>query len=185
MNVRKAVIVIAVVATIGGAVWCYVSPYLALERLKAAAQNGDAAELAELVDFPSVRESLKAGLKASVLREMIPVENNPVAALGLLMAGALVDPLVDAFVSPSAIAALLEGQRPANAQVSPDTPRDAKIGPSIQAPDRGPEVQMGYEGLSTFIVRFREKESGQDGITLVMKRHGLSWKLTAIKLPMR
>ncbi len=184
MNVRKTLLVISIVAATAGSIWFYFSPYLALQQLKTAAQNSDTEELTELVDFPAVRESVKEALKASVMREMKKMEDNPFAALGMLMADAMIDPMVESFVSPNGIAALSEGQRPAKGNMSATDENFGKV-PSqpIQAENSGADVLMGYEGLSKFTVRFREKESGKDEIILVMKRSGLSWKLTSIRMP--
>ena len=184
MNFRKGFLVVSVVAATAGSTWFYFSPYIALHQLKSAAQNSDTEELAELVDFPAVRESVKEALKVSVMREMKKIGDNPFAALGMLMANTMIDPMVESFVSPSGIAALSEGRRPAKGGGG-HTGENLEGVPaeSTRAEGSGPDVQMGYEGLSKFTVRFREKQSGEDAIILVMRRQGLSWRLTSVRLP--
>ncbi|MBV8626289.1 MAG: DUF2939 domain-containing protein, partial [Paraburkholderia sp.] len=51
-----AVIVIALVVTLG---YAYASPYIALDRLKRAADARDAETVNQYVDFPALRVSLK------------------------------------------------------------------------------------------------------------------------------
>lgn len=177
---RKPTMVIAgIVIGIFGVAWFYGAPYLVLKEMKAAAQAGNAEDLAEYVDFPAVRESIKGTLKASLMRELENDQdkNNPFAALGMAMAGAMIDPMVEAFVSPSGIAGLMAGR------VSPgDKMADESAQSSDPASD-AESVQMGYEGFGKFIVRIRPQDHGDNkGADLVLRRHGLSWKLVTVRI---
>jgi hypothetical protein len=72
----------------------FASPILALHSLTQAAKAGDKVALAQKVDFPAVRESLKAQLKTAMTRkfeEDPELRDNPFAAFGqLLMASVVV-----------------------------------------------------------------------------------------------
>ena len=86
------------------------SPFLAIRSLQAAAEAGDRDRLEALVDFPSVREGFKSQLNAEVVRRMRTdpdLADNPLAALGAALAPALVGSLVDAYVTPDAIAQMV------------------------------------------------------------------------------
>lgn len=52
------------------ALYLWASPYLFLRALQGAVLEGDRARLERLVDFPRVREGLKAQVQARLLREM-------------------------------------------------------------------------------------------------------------------
>src|SRR6185436_7220516 len=94
-----------VLAVLFAGVWLYFTPYLALNRLQKAARNGDSEAMAEMVDFPSLRESVKTNVRTQVERA-VGRRSNPIGVLGGLLAGAVTSPLVDAFVTPQGIAAL-------------------------------------------------------------------------------
>src|SRR5216110_3409768 len=63
---KKTVLVLGTLVA-GLAAWVYLSPRLAAKHLRDAARTGDVEALNEVVDFPLVRENLKADLKASLL----------------------------------------------------------------------------------------------------------------------
>jgi len=62
---KKSILALGILIT-GLAAWIYLSPRLAAKHLQDAARTGDVAALNELVDFPLVREQLKADLKAGL-----------------------------------------------------------------------------------------------------------------------
>ena len=111
---RKRRIVVG--ACLGGAAvllaaFVFLRPYFILGEIKSAAKSGDAERLAELVDFPALRENLKAQLNANFMKHMSQdLQGNPFAGLGMMLGTALVDKMVDSFVSPSGLAAITAGQ---------------------------------------------------------------------------
>src|SRR3546814_17864625 len=68
--------------------------------------------MAEQVDFPALRSSLKAQLGDRLWREVgTPSPDNPFAAFGLSIAGGLVGGMVAVLVTPAGLGAMLEGRR--------------------------------------------------------------------------
>jgi hypothetical protein len=163
-----------VLAVLFGAVWMYFTPYLAMNRLQKAAKAGDTEALNELVDFPSLRESVKTNVRSAV-ENSVSHSHNPFAVLGGLLAGAVASPLVDAFVTPSGIAALTEGERPGQH-------RGANSGDGVHV--KNVKVERGYESLDVFAVHFVDRDSGKERMALLLHRDGLfHWKLNGIRLP--
>src|SRR5262245_23683224 len=95
---RSAFSALMVLAVLFAGVWLYFTPYLAMNRLQKAAQHGDQEAMAELVDFPSLRESVKTGVRSSV-EHAAGRRAGPLGVIGGLLAGAVAAPLVDAFVT--------------------------------------------------------------------------------------
>jgi hypothetical protein len=90
-----------------------------------------------------------------------------------MLAGAVASPLVDAFVTPSGIAALTEGERPGRR-------RDGDGGVRV----KDVKVDRGYESMDQFVVHFKDKTDGTEKMALVMHRDGLfHWKLVGVRLP--
>ncbi len=171
---------------LGGAVAAaavYVAaPVLAARELVAAAKAGDAAGLERRVDFPAFRESLKDELNARLMREMRDSDDRAGRALAMLFGPALVSGVVDAFVTPEAIALMVrEGEPPAP---------DLEVGPAAAAPE--PEAaaddrvrqSYGFRNLNTFTVTLTRDDRPETPVVLLMQRRGLiDWKLAGIDLP--
>lgn len=153
------------------------SAYLAANNVEKSAKAGDAAALDELVDFPSVREGLKSQMNAAMMAKMQndpEMANNPFAGLGMMLAPAIIERAVDAYVTPDGIAAIVRGQR-LNDPTKP--PAESSENPDV-------EYESEWVNLDTFKVTARKKSSGEEGPSFIFKREGFaSWTLKKIQLP--
>ena len=197
------VLVIVVVAVLG---YAYASPYLALDRLKRAADERDAQTVSEYVDYPALRESLKDQIAGLLTRKIQARANgNPLAALGAMIGVALIGPLVDAYATPDGVAALLNGMPPRGdptqrPPVPPDAPanapanapaRSADSTPTAPAPatagspttpQQPPQTTAAYRGINEFVVTYQHGV-GDTRYAAILRREGLfSWKLAAVDL---
>ena len=160
--------------------FAYFTPHRTLIKIREAAQKGDKEELRELVDFPSVREGMKEQLNASMLKRMaVELKDNPFAPMGIMFVGALVDRMVDSFVTPSGIASFSKGIKPdvlekSNAQNDNTEKNNA---------ERNIVRTNKYDGFSRFTVSFCHKDEKEFCISLKLRRDGFNWKLTSIILP--
>ncbi len=154
----------------------YFVPHLTVYNMKKAAENKDAEALSHYVDYPSLRESLKANFNAMMASEMTKSES-PFGALGVALGAALVNQMIDAFITPESLAMLIKGEEP---QIE-DSEKDRKREPSSKTET---ETSMSYEGLNQFVVKVKEKSSSEEPIKFIYKRYGIiSWKLSALRLP--
>lgn len=111
-GIRAFLVALGLLA-LGLGLYTWASPYLFLRDLQGAILEGDRARLERMVDFPRVREGLKAQIHAQLLKEVgKEVQANPFAGLAYLFAAGLVDPLVEVLVSPEGLAALGTGAGP-------------------------------------------------------------------------
>jgi len=175
-KLRTGLLVLAGLAALA----LYASPYLALQRMRAAAAGRDAAGLAAYVDFPAVRDSLKQGVQARLARQDLNEqgEPTPASAMGAAVAGALLGPMVDALITPESLARVLQGQRPAAAVIG--VGGGERGAPSSEAL----ETQMGYESLNRFVFSVRKQGDDEEPVDLVLRREGLlRWKLAELRLP--
>jgi hypothetical protein len=182
MRKRSSLAPFMFLALLFAGVWLYFTPYLALRKIQAAAERGDAETLNEMVDFPAFRESVKQGVRTAVSREISHSDEgsgNPFAALGGMIAGALVGPMVDTFVTPEGIAALTNGIRPDS-----DGARGGNGGGEERTIDPDVEITREYEGVDRFVIHFVDEKSGKERVALVMNREGLAdWKLSGVRFP--
>ncbi|MFP5296771.1 MAG: DUF2939 domain-containing protein, partial [Alphaproteobacteria bacterium] len=101
------VVLAAVVALV--AAWA-VAPVLAAQGLIRAAKAGDARKLEALVDFPSLRQSLKEELNAELVARMRrdpDIAGDALGGLGLMLAPMLLSGAVDTLVTPEMVAEMV------------------------------------------------------------------------------
>ena len=171
-----AIAVVAVAFMLGAAY--FASPFLALHDLQQAARTGDRDRLDQLVDFPRVRENLKAKVDAYVLQSMRSdpgMANNPFAGLGALIVPAIADRAIDTYVTPDGIAVAVNNGTPPKLSAS-----DAAAAPS-QAVASALKASPSFTDLDHFKVALSRSDAPGTRLTLVLERHGLfGWKLTRI-----
>lgn len=155
----------------------YASPHWQLYRMRAAVEARDAQALARHVDFPRLRDSVKVQIMRRLGADgmLDKSDKNPFAAFGKAMALAVIDPVVDAAVSPAGVVAMLDA---GDIRIQPK-PEDAPPA-SIERPREKINYDLSYRGWNQVIV---ERADG-GGVGCVLDRHGLwSWKLVAVELP--
>ena len=159
-------ILITAAAALAALMLYYVwSPYHAAAGLRAAFNNGDAAELDARVDFPAVRDSLKAQIHAQLGRSGFQDADTV----------AMIDRSIDLYVTPDGISALVK---------TPD---------SIVKSDQGAVVSSSV--ASNLLVTLNTEPVNSQGLSsltdFVLDRsvaffhlqfQGLGWKLTNIDI---
>ena len=171
---RSSFSTLLVLAVLFAGVWLYFTPYLAMNKLQKAARQGDEQAMAELVDFPALRESVKGNVRSAV-EHSVSRDRNPIGVLGGILAGAVAGPVVDAMVTPQGIAALTEGERPGQRH---DRDGDSRLRV------KNVKVKRGYEGFDLFVVHFVSKDDGHERMALLMRREGITrWRLSGICVP--
>jgi len=178
---------LAVVVLVAALGFVYASPYIALDRVKRAADARDAQTVNEYVDFPALRASLKEQVAALLTRRVdMQKSGNPLAVIGAMIGAALVGPLVDSYATPDGVAAILNGIPPRGnpgeraPALRPKEPHAAK--PAPDAPNQPPQTTAGYRGINTFAVTYQHG-AGNARYSAIFHRSGLiSWKLVAVEL---
>ena len=101
-------IAITVLAAVVG-VWFYFTPHIAANNMKEAAQANDSVTLSSYINFPSVKDSLKANFNAMLVTDVVNIkDSNPFDALGAAMAAAFISPMIDALVTPESLAMMMQ-----------------------------------------------------------------------------
>jgi flagellar basal body-associated protein FliL len=197
-------LIVIVVSTVLGLI--YASPYIALDRMKRAADARDAETVNRYVDFPLLRESLRDQVGQLLTRKIdVRKSGNPLALLGAMIGAALIGPLVDSYATPDGVAAILNGipprgdpgekppvpsqadgaagSAPATAQAPQAQSAQAAATPPAQpTPKQPPQTTAGYRSFDTFAVNYQHG-AGDTRYSAILRRYGLfSWKLVAIEL---
>lgn len=153
-------------------------PWLTIRAIQDAVRTEDSRALSRQVDFPALRQSLRAQLSDAMVREAgANVQSSLLGAIGLRIAGSAAGAGVDTLVTPVGLSALMRGQRlwSLAGGASP-----------LRAPDPAPtapleDAHYRYHSPSRFTATVRD-ERGRP-IEFVLTRKGLQWKLSDIRLP--
>lgn len=177
MKKRTPAIVAVLVAAALAAATC-ASPHWQLYQMRAAVEARDAERLSRYVDFPKLRESVKVEMmrRLGAQGAVDGARSNPFAAFGRRMALAVIDPVVDAAVSPAGVAAMLEA---GDIRVQPRMGDAPAPRPAGEAPPEKPNYDVSYRGWNQVLV---ERADG-GGVAFLLDRHGLwTWKLAGVEL---
>ncbi len=157
------------------AIYLYASPYLVLNNIKNAAEQGDADKLSGYIDFPSVKQSMKDQVKAVMVKELASIkEQDGFEALGTMLGAAMIDPLIDGLVTPDGVALMLQGQK-LDFDLNNDTPEDKP-----KAKNEDIDYKAGYLSFNRFKVQIIDANDPNESIDVIMHRDWLSWKVTRI-----
>lgn len=189
--------------------WVFFAPYLTVRSMRLAAEAGDAEAFSRHVDYPALRESVKAELSEAMGARIASLAGgSELGRFGAQIAGAFgeqaLGPAVDALVRPEALSALFAGRGFANEYAllpSPPADDDA-VANDNAVPETGDASQSGGGGLSEFDIagsdfratigyesfgRFAvdvDEPNGGRRIKLILTRDKLLWwKLSAVELP--
>lgn len=180
---KKRSFVIGAIAVLGAGLSYYLaSPFLAVNGLRNAVLSKNAEDANKYVDYPALRENLKAELTAHAMKEMQQdpeMADNPFSGLAMAVVGPMVSAMVDGFITPSGMKTIMQlASDPSSA--SDDTSRG--IAERIAGANQTlKDTSMGYEGLDKFRVSYKN-EDGTQG-RFVFSRTGFAdWKLTNIDL---
>ena len=187
---RKWLVAIPVVVVAGWIVW----PYYAVYDLAVAVRDGDVSTLESRVAWDSVRQGLRGDLNAVLLQKLSTDAKTDTSSGGALGAGlavmlgpAIIDRMVESYVTPQAIAAAIRANRTDN--VSPDTANvPQNFDEAIQAAHRIRLDQIKYAFFSggplTFRVEFiPDHDPPLQHPTEFRFQWDGNWKLTRIILP--
>ncbi|TXI48048.1 MAG: DUF2939 domain-containing protein [Lysobacter sp.] len=191
--------------------WVFFAPYLTVRSMRLAAEAGDAEAFSRHVDYPALRESVKAELSKAMNAQIANLAGgSELGRFGARIAGALgnqtLGPAVDALVRPEALSALFAGRGLADEYaLLPSPTADGGGAPESDAGSATSEnddastsggglsefeiarsgfrATMGYEGISRFAVNVDEPSRGRRIVLILTRDKLLWWKLSAVELP--
>jgi hypothetical protein len=174
-------IALAVAVLLALVAWVAAGPFMTIHSIRSAILAQDAAAIAEHVDFPAIRGSLKAQVDDYVVRRAGPeAQSSLLGSVALRLASGATGGLVDAAATPAGLAALLEGR---NFWQRLDGSRQGDD-PYIPPPPRDPleGARYRFESPSRFTATVRNADG--DPVVFVLTRQGMDWKVSDVRLPL-
>lgn len=160
---RRWIIGLVAVLVVAGGAWLWGSPYLTLLQLKKAADARNLAAISARIDYVAVRANVK-----TQLRERLEGSGgSPLDRLGAAVAERFADPVVDAAITPEGMRALFASAAVAQA-----------ARPSLAGGKPG-EMHVRRDGLGQFSLT----TANGAGPEVVFELQGLTWRVTAVRLP--
>ena len=165
--------------------WLYATPYIAIYSMKQAAEDGNATIFSSYVNFPSLRESFKNTLKAVFNKELMKDSDsadglgNLGKVFGVALVSAMVDPLVDSFITPENISMMMEGKKPEIKD--PANPKNKTNPTNENSGEKKPVIHMGYEGFDYFVLEVKNEKDEVQIALLFERKNFVSWQLSGIK----
>ena len=185
---KKKIAVPASLAAIVLGILYFASPYWGLHQMRRAVESNDAVYISDHVDFPQLRESLKATFKTHMAKEVAKEDADGFEALGAALGAMMIDPMVDAMVTPEGLIAMMQGKDLDEIQNSPKGSSGNPQSP-VTTDEQMNVTKMGYEKLNRFVVKVADPSEGpsdKNSLTLLFLRSGLfSWKLAGIRLQIK
>ena len=162
-------------------------PYLAIRGIQSSLQDRDLGRLERYVDFPTLRGNLRGQIEGRLARAAEGIgggmlDKGMFGGAARELVGQISGHAVDAMVSPTGIAVLLEGRSLAS-RVTGSADR--------AAPSSDPGRPAGYQPLDGAQTRFESPTrftaatTSAEGkpVVFVFEMQGLRWRLTDIRLP--
>lgn len=162
-----------------GVGYLFAAPYITAYQIKIAADNQDGEALARHVDFPVLQKNLKDQLNEKFKKKAAQTsESDPIGSMGMIFGGMVVEKMVDSYVTPKGIAALMKGKKKSAAlsnQATGGGDSEASSQPFTSA-------SASYVAFNTFSIVIKDDEADRE-VKFILRRRGLDWKLTDIVLP--
>src|SRR5436190_2624892 len=150
------------------------SPYYSVWRFGEALRGHDMDALAARVDFDAVRGSLKQQIRNHFLGVVAKnKQKNRLAEFLVSSENSPLDQLVDAYVTPEGLAAIISNPNPI---------RNASSLSSIPSADSSPKEVDWSKGRRAFFTSPRDFAIDREDIKLSFRFTGLGWKLHALDL---
>ena len=163
---KIAAVAAALIVIASSTLWYFESPAWTLKGMRDAARSHDADALNAYVDYPALRESLKAELMAR-MRAEAQKDKSDLGGFARALGAVTLGPLINVLVSPDGMRAALL----ANTQ--------EEMGSAASGLRIPKEPVIVRRNFSEFLVTAKDQPNNG----LVFKRHGLSWMLSGVELP--
>ncbi len=176
-NIKKGILVAAALV-ISFAGYAVAGPFISMNAIKSGIEQKDSERLSENIDFQALRQNLKDQFNAQMMTgAFTELDSNPFGVLAVGLASKLVDGMVDGFITPSGLAALMSGETPAKGKADQSGTQKP-----IESQKLFENAHFGFDSTRKFSIRV-PNDKGEE-IQFLLTRSGLDWRLSNIIIPM-
>ncbi len=150
-------------------------PFLTISAIKTAVVEKNSDKLSENIEFVILRKNFKEQIKVAMMKNTAnEIKDNPFSVIATGLATKMVDGIVDTFITPSGLAAMMEGEKPRKSGSTEEKP-------IAQKKELFKNARWSFDSASKFSVWVKNDEGEE--VRFVLQRSGLSWKLVNIVIP--
>lgn len=171
-TLKKLILTLTTLIIIGLGVFAS-GPFITIDGIRSSIKEKDSDRLSTYIEFDLLKKNLKEQFNTQMLKAADP-DKNPLGMMVVGFASQVVDGLLDAYLTPSSIALLLEGEKPdqyKSAFNHQDTAKKKTTEPLE-------EYSVKFISHDRFYV-YTKGSQGQE-IKIILQRFGLDWKVTNI-----
>lgn len=167
---KKLLGLVVLLAVLVGA-WWFASPWWTLKEMRDAGKAGDAAAISAYIDYPALRDDMKAEMRGAMEAEAARRGMPGLGDAGAQFLSQMIEPAIDAMITPEAMEDVFS-----SAETAQGMPLPAFGGEEM------PDIER--KSLNRFVAR-PQPQPGQDGPMggIEFARDGLGWKMVGIDLP--
>lgn len=150
-----------------------IGPFLTIYAIKDSLSTSDAKNIRKYVNFPVLRQNIKGQL-GTVLTDRVSdaLGGSPLGAVVSDLSANLADRMVESFVTPAGLQALMSGRDPASIDTTDDnTSENQELS----------NASFNYDSHDQFSIYFDGYNGKQ--VRIILEREGLDWQLTNILPP--
>lgn len=166
-------------------------PFMVIPKIRSGIIDRDPENLAENIDFPTLRTNLKEQFNYAIMKSAAPaLKKNPLTSLRMAFVQKLTESEVDSLVTSSGLANLNggpEAQRSRGAVITAFSAISEQLTDKIQntnsneKPQPLRKMRYTFDGLSKVSAWVKNGKYAE--IRFILTRDGLSWKLSNIIVP--
>ena len=162
---------VLLITVVGGCYWFSLTA--SLHGLEAGVRERDVVKLEKYIDWPTVREQVRSDLQAFVMMQVFKEaktekEGGLASSIGALLAGAvapaMIDRVVDGFVTPQSLVRLLAEK------------------PSTSAPNLT-FTREGFTDLDEYTLLLGTSGPTHPQIRTILRREGITWRVVRVVFP--
>jgi len=172
---KKLITTLISLIVIGLGVYLASGPFITIHGIRSSIKEKDSDRLSTYIEFDLLKKNLKEQFNTQMIKATsADEEKNP---LGMMVAGfasQVVDGLLDAYLTPSSIALLLEGEKPDRYRSSLNRETSAEK----ESTEPLKEYSVKFVSHDRFYVY--TKGNHDQEIKIILQRFGLDWKMTNI-----
>ena len=176
---RKTITKIAIILIL---IFYIATPYLAMNKIKKAADARNYDEVSEYIEYQTLRKNIKEQIDTRMFKQVKRSDNKLLAGFSFAVSGLLTNGFVDTYVTPNSLMNLMQGVLPKNRKINTNkASRDTEYKINNKS---FIDVEVGYLSLNKFYININEKFEQRKKIKFILERKYLfNWKITNIILP--
>lgn len=183
---RRLLCLSALLLIVGGYI---ASPFVSMWSLRSAIQRGDTATIEQMVEWPSVRASLKTSLAEQA--KLLPMATSAGADVTPsiwqrvkgMFGASMLDRFIESYVTPEGLPKLFDYRQMWREQVSGEVAEQINLAPLDRLKRFWNRIKRAeFQSLTRVEIEMEDRRIADRRYVSVMQLQGLGWRLTELRV---